>query len=227
MFSKLLSKIRRKFKKKPITEDLKFLLNSYFLQEYVTESSDVEEIFDTVNHYKLWDYWNYEAIANIVEEFAADDPELTSLMENYKQHLQSYKVAEKLIDHIDAFSLAPEEEEVQAARYDQQYYKTLSMKLQMRFTDHSLKYIDDLWNGFATLYRLPPHVALLDHVHKGCVSIVWLVPSRLASQILDATPLSAGDFYQKHNITRVEFDGTCIHQKSQGNYISTYDIPKN
>ena len=135
MFSKLLSKIRRKLKKKPIAEDLKFLLNSYFLQEYVTESSDVEEIFDTVNHYKLWDYWNYEAIANIVEEFAADDPELTSLIENYKQHLQSYKVAEKLIDHIDAFSLAPEEEEVQAARYDQQYYKTLSMKLHpLQFT---------------------------------------------------------------------------------------------
>ena len=80
---------------------MKFLINSYFLQQYVAESSDVEEIFDIVNRYNLWDYWNYEAIANIVEEFAAGDPELTSLMEDYRQHLESYKVAERLIDHID------------------------------------------------------------------------------------------------------------------------------
>ena len=141
-------------------------------------------------------------------------------MEDYRQHLESYKVAERLIDHIDAFSLTPEED--QAARYDQQYYKTFSM----RFNEPSLKYIDDLWNEFATLYSLPPHVALLDHVHNGCVSIVWLLPSHLASQILDATPLSAGDFYQKHNITRVEFDGTCVYQECQGNLlVATSDIP--
>ena len=153
----------------------------------------------------MWDYWNYEAIANIVQEFSSDDPELTSLLETYRQDLQSYKVTEKLTDHIDAFSLTPEEEEEQATRYDQQYYKTFSMKLQKRFTDHSLNYIDDLWNEFATLYSLPPYLALLDRIHKGCVSIVWLVPSHLASQLLDATPLSAGEFYQKHDITRVEY----------------------
>ena len=217
-FSKLLNKVRRKVKEKPINEDLRFLINAFFLKEYISKSSDVNETFDTVNHYKLWDYWNYEAVANIVEEFAADDPELPSMMEAYKQDLESYKVTEKLIDHIAAFSLTPEEEEElkHAARYDQQYYKTLSMKLQMRFTDHSLKYIDELWNEFAALYSLPPHVALLDHICKGCVSVVWHVPSHLAPQILDATPFS-GDFYHKHDINRVEFDGTCIYQESQGN----------
>ena len=220
MFSKLLSKVHGKLKEKPMTEDLQLHLNSCFLKEYISESSTVNEIFVTANRLKLWDYWNYEAIASIVDQFAADDPELTSLMEAYKEDLKSYKVTEKLIDHIAAFSLTPEEEEElnHAARYDQQYYKTLTMKLQMKFTDHSLKYIDDLWNEFATLYNLPPHVALLDHVCKDCVSIVWLVPSRLAPQILDTTPLS-GDFYHKHDITRVEFDGTCIYQESQGNYL--------
>ena len=217
-FSKLLNKVRRKMKEKPISEDFRFLMNSYFLKEYISKSSDVNETFDTVNRLKLWDYWNYEVIANIVQEFAADDPELTSMMEAYKQDLESYKVTEKLIDHIAAFSLIPEEEDElkQAERYDQHYYKTLSMKLRMRFTDHSLKYIDDLWKEFATLYSLPPRVALLDRVHKGCVSIVWLVPSHLTPQILDAIPLS-GDFYHKHDITGAEFDGICIYHESQGN----------
>ena len=214
----MLNKVRRKLKEKPINEDLRFLLNSYFLKDYISKSSDVNAIFETVNCYKLWDFWNYEPIANIVKEFATDDPELTSLMKHYRQDLESYKVTEKLIDHINAFSLTRKEEEElkHAARYDEQYYKTLSMKLQMRVTEHSLKYIDDLWDEFATLYSLPRHEALLDHVHKGCISVVWLIPSRLAPQILDATPLN-GDFYHKHNITEVAFDGTCIYQELQGN----------
>ena len=211
-------KVRKKLKGKSIPEDLEFLINTYLQGEYIPKSSSINEIFDTVNRYKLWDFWNYEAIANIVEEFAADDPELTSLMETYRQDLDSYKVTEKLIDHIDDFSWTKEDEEElkQAGRYNQKFYSKLSMKLQMTFPNHSLKYIDDLWKEFATLYSLPPRVALLDHICKGCVSIVWLVPSRLAPQILDATPLSGG-FYHKHDVTRVEFDGTCIYQESQGN----------
>ena len=211
-------KVRKKLKGKSIPEDSEFLINTYFQGEYIPKSSSINEIFDTFNSYKLWDFWNYEAIANIVEEFAADDPELTSLMETYRQDLDSYKVAEKLIDHIHDFSWTQEEEEElkQAGRYNQKYYSKLSMKLQMTFPKHSLKYIDDLWKEFATLYSLPPRVALLDHICKGCVSIVWLVPSRLAPQILDATPLIGG-FYHNHDITRVEFDGTSIYQESQGN----------
>ena len=212
---------------KPIAEELKFLLNGFFQRKSIRKSSDVNEIFDAGIDDNLWDFWNYEPIEIIVEEFAADDPELTSLIETYRQDLESYKITEKLIDHITAVHLTPEEEEElkPTAKYDHQYYKSLSMKLDMKFTNRSLKYIDELWNKFANLHGLPSRVAVLHHVRKGCVSIVWLIPSRLATHILDAAPLS-GDFYHKHNITRVELDGICIYPeetKHHDLYISHED----
>ena len=57
-------------------------------------------------------------------------------------------------------------------------------------------------------------MALLDCIHKGCVSIVWLIPSHLAPQIRSTTPLSV-DFYRKHEITRVELGEEWIYQEEE------------
>ena len=209
----LLTKIREKLREKPVSPDgLRFLINTFYEKEYISASSNIDEIFNEGTRYKLWDYWNYEAIVIVVRVFAADDLKLKLLMETYRKDLESFKVASKLIDYIAALSLTQEEgEDVKiAARHDRRYYKKLEMKLNMRITNHSLKYIDELWNEFANLYSLPEHGVLLDRIHKGCVSIVWLIPSRLVSHILDAAPLSYV-FYHKHNITRMELDGRCIY----------------
>ena len=218
LFSRLLTNVRTRLKEKQIyTEDLRFLINSFFLIEYIKKSSNVDESFDAITRNKLWDFWNYEALSNIVKKFAADDAEIASLMETYQQDLESYKATTKIIDHIAAVQEQPSEKEQlqRPARYDHQYYLTLTMKLNMRFNEHSLKYIDELWTEFANLYGLPSHVALLEHIHRGCVSIMWLIPSSLASEILDETPLS-DDFYRMHEILRVEFDGKCIYQEENG-----------
>ena len=215
MFAKLLSDVRRKLKAiQTNPEALKYFIYSYFPRDYISKSSTVDEVFDILTQYKLWNYWNYETLADVVREFAADDPEIKSLMETYKQDLESYRATTNLLDHISDVNATPadEEELEQAEIYDKQYFKTLSVKLKMRFTNHTLKYIDDLWKEFANLYSLPPRVALLDHIHKGCVSVVWLIPSHLAPQILWAPPIS-GDFCHKHDIKRVEFDGICIYQE--------------
>ena len=222
-FYKMLIKVRRKLREKPInTEDLKFFINGIFHGEYIPNSSDINKIFEAVNRHRLWDYWNYYSLENIVLVFAIDDPELTFLMETYRQDLESYKVTTKIIHHIAAVNAMPSEEEdhEQPARYDRHYYQTLSLKLNTRVTVRSLKYIDDLWNKFANLYNLPPRVALLDHIHRGCVSVVWYIPSYLAPQI-HLAPLSDA-FYCKHEITRVEFDGRCIYQEEEEHHNEVY-----
>ena len=220
-FAMLLMNTCRKLKEKPINvEDFVMFLTSYmyFTMECISKSSSIHEIFEAITRHKLWDYWNYCALEEIVKGFAANDPEMTSWIEGYKQDLKSYKVTTKLIDHIATSddciaSVSPSEEE-QPARYDQQYYQKLSLKLKMKFTDQTLVYIDDLWSEYAELYGLPPYVALLDCIHKGCVSIVWLIPSHLAPQIHStSTPLA--DFYRKHEITRVELGEECIYQEEE------------
>ena len=145
-------------------------------------------------------------------------------IETYKQDLKSYKVTTKLIDYIASVDSDSSEEalsEVQPSRDDQQYYQKLSFKLKMKITNQTLMYIDNLWKEFAELYGLPPYVAVLDCVRKGCISIVWLIPSYLAPKIHSAEPHSS-DFYHKYEIIRVELDGKCIYQEEKVSHIGSH-----
>lgn len=224
-FASLLLKVRSKLREKTVdTEELKYLTEVIFQVEYIPKTSNINEIFEVINRHELLDYWNYYPLENIVDFFIPDDPEITLLMKTYRQDLESYKITTKIIEHIAAAKAEWKELE-QPARYDQQYYRTLSWKLSIGVTNHSLKYIDDLWDKFANLYNLPSRVALLDHIHRGCVSVVWFIPSYLAPQIHIA-PLSHA-FYRKHEITRVEFDGRCIYQKEKEHHEVCADKERN
>ena len=200
-------------------------LTSYFSHgECIPKSSNIQEIFEEITRQKLWNYWTYYPLENIVQNFAADDQDIKSWIKTYKQDLKIYKVTTKLIDHIDAVDSDSSDEALswgQQARNDQQYYKKLSLKLKIKFTDQTLMYIDNLWNEFAELYGLPPYVALLDCVRKGCISIVWLIPSHLAPKIHSAA-LHNGDFYHKHEIIRMELDGKCIYQEEKVSHIGSH-----
>ena len=220
-FATLLMNTCRKLGGRQINmEDLHLFLTGYFSPgKCIPKSSSIHEMFEAITHHKLWDCWNYYPLELIAQRFATDDQEITSWIKTYRQDLESYKVMTKLIDHIaTAASVSTVSEslsdEERPARYDKQYYQNLSWKLKTKFTDHSLKYLDELWDKFANLYSLPPRAVLLDSVHKGCVSIVWLVPSRLASQILKATPPS-DEFYHKHEIIKVEFNEKCLYQEEK------------
>ena len=209
-FAKLLMNVCRKLREKPIDmDDLELFLKGLFPEGCIPKCSNISEIFKAISDNKLWDYWNYGPLEELLKGVAASDQEIASWITTYKQDLKSYKETTKLIDFAHSVSIIVDE---RPARYDQQYYKRLSFKLKMKFTDHSLSYIDDLWNECADLYGLPSYMALLDSLHKGCVSIVWLIPSHLAPQIFSVAPHN-GVFYHKHEITRVEFDGKSLYQE--------------
>ena len=159
-----------------------------------------------------------------------DDQELKSWIEVYKKDLTSYKATMKLVDYIAVVDSDPsgedssseeQVEEQEPAKYDRRYYRKLSIKLETKFTSHTLEYLDDLWKEFADLYNLPPLVTLLDCVRKSSVLIVWLIPALLAPQILRAAPHSV-DFFRKHQITRMEFDGVCIYPEAKHHFEVCY-----
>ena len=154
-----------------------------------------------------------------------DDTETASWIEAYIQTLKSYKVSTKLFDYISAAESdsTVDESEQQPARYDKQYYQKLLVKLKMKCSDQTMDYIDDLWDEIAALYGLPPCVPLLDSVRKGCVLIVWYIPSHIAPKILEAPPLS-DEFYHKHGITRVEYGGEGIYQEGEVQLLCTVKI---
>ena len=102
-FAMLLMNICRTLKEKLIdVEDFQMFLTGYFPSECIPNSSNIHEIFEAITRQKLWDYLNYRPLEEIVKRFAADDPEVTSWVETYKQDLKSYKVTTKLINHSAA-----------------------------------------------------------------------------------------------------------------------------
>lgn len=224
-FGALLKHSCKKLREKKIDmKDFCRFLEVFFSPgDCIPDSSSIDDIFKAISHNKLWDYWNYSPLQKIVQEFVGDDQELKAQIETYKKDLASYKASTKLVDYIEAVNsshngvdllLEEEERGQQPAKYDSRYYCKLTVVLDIKFTDHTLEYLDDLWKELGDLYNLPPLVTLLDCVLKNSITIVWLIPSCQAPQILKAAPCSV-DFYLKHRITRVEFDGVCIYQETR------------
>ena len=150
---------------------------------------------------------------------------MISLIENYRKKLTDYKATTKIIHHIAAVQSrcdSPSDDK-QPVMYDEQYYTKLTTKLKTTFTDHTLEYIDTLWQKFADLHQLPPRVALLHHIHSGCVAVVWRVPSHLASQLRGASPHHR-DFYYANYITRVELNGEYIYQEEESAHVCSIHI---
>ena len=204
--------------KQEIMKGLRIFLQRLFSTgRCIPESSSIHNIFCAITGNKLWDSWNYYPLEKIVEKFAADDTEIASWIEAYVQDLESYKVSTKLFDYISAADSNSTVEQ----RCDKQYYQKLSVKLRMKCLDQTMDYIDNLWDEIAGLFGLPPCVVLLDSIRKDCVSIVWYIPSHIAPKILNAAPPS-DEFYHKHEITRVEYDGEGIYQEGEVHIARVY-----
>ena len=190
---------------------LQLYLRASHPEEDIPNFSDIYEMFGCK---KLWNSWDYLLLQKFVEKFAADDAEIASLFEAYKQDLKTYKVTTKLIDYISVAESDCKPKERQHKKSGREYYQEFSVKLGETVADRSLEYIDDLWDALVTVYDLPPHVAILDSIRKGCVSVVWRIPSHIAPKIFEAPPPSE-EFYRKHGITRVEYSGESIYQEGK------------
>lgn len=183
-------------------KDFRACLASLFPEESIPNSSNIEVILETITREKIWNYWNYSLLEKVVGEFLGDDQDMMSSIKTYKEDLTAYKATTKLVDYLVLGEDQPKD------------YGKLTVKLDTMLTDHTLEYIENLWNKFATLYGLPPHVPLLDCICKGSVSIVWFIPPKLAHIIHDAAPSKLNvDFYREYQITRVELEGECIYKE--------------
>ena len=151
-FATLLTNICSKLEGKKIDmRQLQLYLRASYPGECIPNFSDIYEMF---GYNKLWDYWNYLPLKKFVEKFVADDTEVTSLFEAYKQDLKSYKVSTKLIDRISVAEsdYKPERKREKSGR---EYYQEISVKLgETTVADRSLEYIDDLWNEIVAIYDL-------------------------------------------------------------------------
>ena len=99
------------------------------------------------------------------------------------------------------------------AKYDREYYKTLTIKIGRPVTDQTLQYIADIWKAVATFLVIPSLTALLDRVVAGSLVISWKIPQLFAMQIrVNSTGREAAAFFQAHQIVEVKIDDDCMYR---------------
>ena len=95
-FATLLKNICKKLKKKRINSvEVNTFLISYFPEANIPKSSNMNEIFDTISHQKLWDYENYYPLEQFINGFVANDPHIKQWLKIYKKDLRSCKASAK------------------------------------------------------------------------------------------------------------------------------------
>ena len=182
----------------------------------IPHTNDLGEMFKAITRNSLWDFWNYSPLEEIIERFGKGDPQLFLWMNEYKSDVVGFKACTKIVaylpevefDSSDAEQPAP----VKPAKRDYRYYRELSLKLKLNVANRSLSFIDDLWSSVSECFLLPPLTALLSRVHKGCITVVWLIPTGLVPRLLKEIH-KAGDFFQQHHIASVTVHDQCVYDE--------------
>ena len=215
--------VLHKLKRKEIDmEEFVTFVEQQFPANFVASIPDskkekISTMFRAISSHLLWSYDHYFPLKSIAEEFAEDDTK--SLIESYERELASFYVTTKLADYI---ALCQDEENVadpdvplapNPAKYDREYYQTLTIKLDKPVTNQTLQYIADIWKAVAKLLVIPSLTALLDRVVAGSLVISWKIPQLFAMQIrVKCTGREAAAFFQAHHIVEVKIDDDCLYR---------------
>ena len=175
--------------------------------------TSLTEVFQAITHHGLWDSLHYSPLAQIVQKFGADDPEMMGWIQSYKKDLKAYTIVASIEDCIESnLDTCTDQSQVDSAKYDPRYNSPVEWKT--NFVHHSLQHLTDVWEMFSDRYLLPdsPPTALLDRVWKGCVSVTWLVPSYLIPQLIKRVKINT-EFFQKHRILKVTVGGEIVYEE--------------
>ena len=221
-YSTLLINVRGRLQQKGIDagDFRQFVIPLFPPGDCIPHSADLAEMFEAITRNGLWNFWNYRSLEGIVQHFGAGDVEMSGWIKEYKADLAGFKACTKIANYlsvVDSNSSFDESDSEQPtsrkpAKYDYRYFQTLSLKLKANVTDRSLLYIDNLWSSVSECFLLPPLSALFHHIHKGCITVVWLLPTGLVPQLLKQIR-QAGDFFQQHHIASVTLNDQCVYDE--------------
>ena len=202
------------FKNGVNTKDFRlFVTNQFPPGDCIPRSpTSLTEVFEAITHHRLWDFFHYSPLVQIVETFGANDPEMVCWVQTYQKDLKSYQLVTTVEDYIEADLDVADAPPAKRARYDPRYYTPVEWKA--KFVDHSLQYLTEVWKLFSYHYLVPdsPPTALLERVRRGCFSVTWLVPTGLIPQLVKGVQLDT-EFFQKHRILKLTVGKECIYKE--------------
>ena len=182
----------------------------------IPETSDISAIIDSVSLH--WGYSNYKDIERITTRYLPTDEDLRSAISEHKDMVNNYHATRHIADYIEG-KVVEEfrtlKKSYHGRRDRRNYYDTLSLKLDdVNIEMKTLKYIRDLWKDLKREFRLPDCNALLDHIYRSCIVVVWLIPSPVSEVMKRPQPWSAICFLQGVLASRMMLNETyCVYDK--------------
>jgi len=183
-----------------------FVVNLFQPGDCIPDSGSVHAIFNAITKNGLWDCVNHFPLKQVIEEFAAEDIQLSESVRQYEEARSGYMLCTKISDHIGVVAASDssdtdsdEQLDENPAKYDARYYRKLSLKVNAEVTEMSMEYVSVLWRSLASRYRLPSRAAILDSVCADCILVTWLVPTKHTPELVEKAHADP-DFFQEHNV---------------------------
>ena len=176
----------------------------------VKHAKSLTEIFQALSEYQMWDYLNYYLLQSIIEQFAGDDDELKTMMEQYQKDLTGHILTLKIQTYLDATNYERSADEKLPALPPPNIFKKLTVKVKANITEHSLSYVYELWRSLAIQFDLPQPAMILYDIAEGCLGIMWLLPINLFKYVTEMAQRSL-DMFARQQIQRVMLEEKCLY----------------
>ena len=186
-----------------------------FLKKLLKPSASISEMLEALTLEGEWDFMNYYLLESIIEEYG--DDRTKEMMEQYKRDLNEYTFVAKIKDHLDAVDLEHPTRRIQPIPQEK-LFSLLKEKVKgVNITNHSLKYIRDLWESLQNHLSLPKYILVLYKIVEGCLEVAWCVPSKLADYVIRKAKKSK-QFFIEQQFIHVTVDGVHIYTESEVKY---------
>ena len=186
-----------------------------FVIHSIQQAINVEEIFDEINAKWCWDLDGdpYDMLLTIMK--GLEDLELMAelvvfIEESQAEHYRQYIVATKVADHIVTLDARKLED---GTDYKPNFDE-LSIKLDdLNVDECSMVYLTDLWKAIRLCFRPLILFSVLADIQKGCLSVMWLVPSYVFFSLM-MLPQSSTKTFSTFHIMSMTINGSCYYEVS-------------
>ena len=185
---------------------------SQFVKKLFKPCVNISEMFEMLTVEGVWDFMNYYLLESIIEEYG--DDRTKAMMEQYKQDLTGYLLVTKIKDHLDAVDLEHPTRRILPIPQEELFSLLTTKTEGVNISDHTLKYVKDLWESLRKQFSLPKHILVLYKIGDGCLEITWCIPSKLAAYVVRKAKESE-DYFREQQFLRVSVDGVHMYTESE------------
>ncbi len=215
-YSNLKSKIRDALQKKiederlnlcEITGHLKILFHGENIASIIRDADTIEKLFQELDDHTMWNYSDTFKLFNLAKHFLHGNKMIMKKIEDYRidcvAHEKCTKICNWIKEHPEADPLLENPRSYRLQIRKQVILKFFNID---KIHKKTLRYFGEI------LEQLPGFEMrdlVMDEIRKGCIEVVWYIPTAAAQLLLNNIQKAASTF-QDSDISIVYLEGAVI-----------------